>query len=295
MARWVTLVLRVTSPEVVWGRSPEDARGRSPGAVAPTDVAAAWGAGDSGSAPHPATRSSAASPNTMVDRTVPPSGWLVCPIIKTMWRIRLSREVIAMILMASILTGCAAAEPEGRTPLVADTGAPVIVPGGPGDMGRTARPGESLGDSEARVTAADVKFAEGMIPHHRQALEMAALVSPRSSSVPLRRLAERITAAQRSEIAAMTSWLKSVGRPADGHDDHTVTLEQMNRLRAARGEAFDVLFLNLMIVHHEAATVMAGRQLKAGGDRTMLAMAKDVVSGQGIEIARMRELLKLRG
>ncbi|MFF5212115.1 DUF305 domain-containing protein [Streptosporangium sp. NPDC000396] len=196
-----------------------------------------------------------------------------------------------MILMASLLAGCAGSETGQRTPLVAGTGAPVIIPGGPGEAGRTAKPGERLGESEAQVTGADVRFAEGMIPHHRQALEMAALVAPRSSSRALRTLAERITVAQRAEIAAMTSWLKAVGRTWEGHDDHTVTQEQMNRLRAARGAAFDRLFLSLMITHHQAALEMARRQLQDGTDRTMLATAKDVLSGQGVEIARMRELL----
>lgn len=200
--------------------------------------------------------------------------------------------VIVMISITSALSGCDAAGTGERAPLVAGTGAPVIVPGGPGEAGRTARPGEGLGMSEARVTAADVRFAEGMVPHHRQALEMAALVAPRSSSVALRTIGERITAAQRAEIAAMTSWLRSVGRPPAGHDDHTVTLEQMNRLRAARGAAFDELFLTLMIAHHEAAMTMAGQELREGTDRAMLAVAQDVLSGQGVEIARMRRLLR---
>jgi len=200
-----------------------------------------------------------------------------------------------MIMAASVLGGCAETGSERPAPLVAESGAPVIIPGGPGESGRTARPGERLGESEARVTAADVRFAEGMIPHHRQALEMAALVPSRSSSPLLRGLAERITAAQRPEIAAMTSWLKAVGRtPGEhgGHDAHILPLEEMNRLRAARGTAFDTLFLTLMITHHEAAVTMAGLQLREGADRAMLATAKDVVAGQGIEIARMRDLLK---
>jgi uncharacterized protein (DUF305 family) len=216
-----------------------------------------------------------------------------------MWRLRLPDRVIVAILIVSMPVGCTADGPEPRTPLVAGTGAPVIVPGGPGDAGRTARPGENLGESEARITAADVRFAEGMIPHHRQALEMAALVRPRSSSPALWKLAERIVAAQRPEIAAMTSWLKSADQAPDehdDHDDHTVTREQMNRLRAARGADFDKLFLSLMISHHEAAVTMAERQIKDGTDRIMLSTAGDVVSGQSIEITRMRrELLGLAG
>lgn len=205
---------------------------------------------------------------------------------------RLWYGVTIVIVAAALLPGCAG-DLEGRIPLVAGTGAPVIIPGGPGDAGRTARPGERLGDSEARVTAADVRFAEGMIPHHRQALEMAVLVPPRTASPEVRGLAGRITAAQRPEIAAMTSWLASVGRAPGGHGDHrAVTLEQMNRLRAARDEAFDRLFLRLMIAHHEEALRMAGSRLRQGADRVMLAIAQDVVSGQGVEIARMRRLLR---
>ncbi|WP_433239075.1 DUF305 domain-containing protein [Streptosporangium sp. CA-135522] len=200
--------------------------------------------------------------------------------------------VIVAISATSVLAACGTGGTEERTPLVAGTGAPVIVPGGPGDAGRTARPGERLGVSEARVTAADVRFAEGMIPHHLQALEMAALVASRSPSAALRALADRIAAAQRPEIAAMTSWLESAGRHSGRHGGHTVTSEQMNRLGQARGAAFDRLFLTLMIAHHEEAMTMARQQLASGADRAMLATAKDVLSGQGVEIARMRKLLR---
>lgn len=202
-------------------------------------------------------------------------------------------QVIALIMTVSFIGGCAEAGPERPAPRVAETGAPVIIPGGPGEAGRTARPGENLGESEAGVTAADVRFAEGMIPHHRQALEMAELVPSRSSSPVLRKLAERITAAQRPEIRAMTSWLEVAGRTPGAHGGHddAVTLEEMNRLRTARGAAFDTLFLTLMISHHEAAVAMAGLQLREGTDRAMLATAGDVVSGQKVEIARMRRLL----
>ncbi|GHE33019.1 lipoprotein [Streptosporangium violaceochromogenes] len=200
-----------------------------------------------------------------------------------------------MVVTVVLLSGCTAGVPDGRTPLTAGTGAPVIVPGGPGDAGRTARPGERLGESEARVTGADVRFAEGMIPHHRQALEMAALVPARSAAAEVRGLAERITAAQRPEIATMTAWLASVDRAPRGHTGHAaVTPERMSRLRAARGAEFDGLFLTLMIAHHEEALEMAGRQLREGADRTMRAVAGDVMSGQRVEITRMRALLRER-
>ncbi|PZG56376.1 DUF305 domain-containing protein, partial [Spongiactinospora gelatinilytica] len=69
------------------------------------------------------------------------------------------------------------------------------------------------------------------------------------------------------------------------------TLEQMNRLRAARGTAFDRLFLRLMITHHQGALTMARAQLDGGTNRRMRLMTRDVISGQTIEISRMRRLL----
>lgn len=200
----------------------------------------------------------------------------------------------------STLTGCANGTPGQGAPLVAGTGAPVIVPGRPGDAGRTARPGENLGRSESLTSAADVIFAESMIPHHRQALEMTGLVAARASSDAVKAAAGRITAGQGPEIAAMSAWLRSVGRqaPAYGHGDHRgggiygmATLDQMNRLRAARGAAFDGLFLQLMITHHEGAVRMADEELRSGTDRSMRRMAQDIAAGQRTEIARMRALL----
>ncbi|MDF5758352.1 DUF305 domain-containing protein [Spongiactinospora sp. TRM90649] len=186
---------------------------------------------------------------------------------------------------------------QGPAALTAGSGAPVIVPGEPGGAGRTAAPGERLGEPESRTSAADVSFAESMIPHHRQALEMAALVPERSAGGRIPALAERITAAQGPEMAAMSEWLTSKGRPVPGGHDHVegaygmATLDQMNRLRAARGAEFDRLFLRLMIAHHQGALTMAHDEVRRGTDRRMRLVARDVVSGQSIEIGRMRGLL----
>ncbi|GAA4588686.1 hypothetical protein GCM10023194_40990 [Planotetraspora phitsanulokensis] len=194
----------------------------------------------------------------------------------------------------AVLTGCSPADQP--TPLVVGSQVPVVVPGGPGEPGRTAQPGERIGQSEARAAAADVRFAEMMIPHHRQALEMAALAPDRAAEPLVRAIAQRIESGQGPEIAVMTSWLETLGRAApDGHDHGEAgygmaTLEEMNRLRAARGAAFDDLFLRLMIRHHGGAITMAGEELGKGQDRAMRKMAQDVMSGQQIEIARMRKI-----
>ncbi|MEV6980241.1 DUF305 domain-containing protein [Sphaerisporangium sp. NPDC051017] len=212
-------------------------------------------------------------------------------------------------MLASGVAGCTTATgtaEDGRAPVVAGGGAPVIVPGAPGESGRTATPGERVGRPERRASAADVLFAERMIPHHRQALEMAGLAPERSSDARVRSLCARISAGQRPEIDVMARWLRALGRdvPADhpGHGDGTTpagqagygmaSLEEMNRLRSSRGEAFDALLLRLMIRHHEGAVTMAGEELAGGTDQIMRAMAADMASGQRVEIGRMRALLR---
>ena len=140
-----------------------------------------------------------------------------------------------------------------------------------------------------------------MIPHHRQALEMAGLVPDRAADPRCRPLADRIAAAQQPEIAVMSSWLRALGREVPAGHSHAgaspgaygmATPEQLQPAAARRAAgAFDVLFLRLMITHHEGAVRMAGEELRAGTDRTMLAMAQDIMDGQRIEINRMRDLL----
>ncbi|MCP2354988.1 uncharacterized protein (DUF305 family) [Nonomuraea thailandensis] len=144
-----------------------------------------------------------------------------------------------------------------------------------------------------------MRFAEGMIPHHRQALEMTSMVEARTSTATIRAFARQITAAQRPEIKAMTAWLAELDRSVpDGHRHEQgasygmATQEELNALRAARGTVFDRMFLQLMTRHHEGAVKMAGEQLAGGRDQRMRMMAKDVYSGQSIEIARMRQILE---
>lgn len=130
----------------------------------------------------------------------------------------------------------------------------------------------------APVTAdhnqADIRFAEGMIPHHRQAVAMAALVPSHSTDPQVIDLAARIQQAQDPEIATMTGWLQEwgVALPEEtGHSgmDHgdmpgMMTDEQMAQLEAARGPEFDRMWLTMMIDHHEGAVQMARTELAEG-------------------------------
>ncbi|MFI6495747.1 DUF305 domain-containing protein [Nonomuraea typhae] len=195
-------------------------------------------------------------------------------------------------MLTFALAACSAAD-GAPTPVGSD--APVLVPRSPGSPGRTATPGERLPQPEQQPSAADVRFAEGMIPHHRQALEMAGLVAGRTSNPAVRRVASQIVLTQEPEIRIMSGWLSGLGRAVPQAHDHTRPADgmagpaEMNALRGARGGAFDRMFLRLMIRHHEGALTMAAAALRDGTDQRMRMMARDVYSGQSIEIARMRQ------
>jgi uncharacterized protein (DUF305 family) len=145
---------------------------------------------------------------------------------------------------------------------------------------------------------------QGMIGHHAQALEMAALVPSRSRSEDLRRLALRIDVSQRDEMQMMQEWLTRRGEALpDEHAHHhahgpmpgMLTARQMQALAAAEGPAFDRLFLEGMIQHHGGALTMV-KELFAtpggGQEPEIFDFASDVEADQAMEIARMRAMLK---
>ncbi|MEU5184810.1 DUF305 domain-containing protein [Streptomyces longwoodensis] len=196
--------------------------------------------------------------------------------------------------LALALAGCdsgsdAAPEPAGGS------GPSVIVPGAPGEGNRTlsAREAAEQRAEDDTPNAADVAYARMMIVHHQQALDMAALVPDRAASGDVKRLASRIAAAQGPEITSMRGWLTSYGKDGTaGRHDHAAmpgmaTGAQLAQLRAARGAAFDQLFLTLMITHHQGAITMATDVKAQGNNLRIEEMADDVVAQQTTEIQRM--------
>jgi len=168
-------------------------------------------------------------------------------------------------------------------------------------------------------TAADVRFMQGMIAHHAQAVVMAAMTPTHGAGADLRILAERINVGQRDEIAFMQRWLRdrhetapdpfaqhdmSAGQtPAPGMSmpgglmPGMLTPEQMKQLDAARGPEFDRLFLTFMIQHHQGALTMVDQLFSspgAGQDVYVFRFASDVSADQNTEIDRMRSMLTAR-
>ncbi|MFB7587122.1 DUF305 domain-containing protein [Streptomyces sp. NPDC056169] len=148
---------------------------------------------------------------------------------------------------------------------------------------------------------ADVMFAQMMIPHHEQALEMAKLADGRAEDPEVKKLVAAIEQAQDPEIQKMKAWLKGWGKPESagaahgsggGHGMAGMMSEQdMKDLSAVKGEAFDRKFAELMIAHHDGAVAMAKDEQKDGRNASAKKLADDVVRTQSTEIAELRKIL----
>ncbi|MCI0347221.1 MAG: DUF305 domain-containing protein [Chloroflexi bacterium] len=182
---------------------------------------------------------------------------------------------------------------------------PIIHPGPPGEPARELGADEAIEIADSTYSPADVRFMHDMIPHHHQALEMAALVAERTNRPELIDVAGRIERSQGDEIAFMQQWLRERGEPVPDptahdamHTSHTMagmaTPEQMAELAASKGLAFDRLFLKLMISHHDGAVTMVEELLEQDGsayDPALFEFTSDVTNSQTTEIERMNALL----
>ncbi|WP_409494108.1 DUF305 domain-containing protein [Amycolatopsis sp. cmx-11-12] len=146
---------------------------------------------------------------------------------------------------------------------------------------------------QAGHNQADVTFAQGMIPHHEQALAMAKLVDGRTRNAKVVDLAARIQRAQDPEIQQLTGLLKGWGvAPSGEHSAHgMMTEDDLAKLGRANGTAFDKQWLEMMVKHHEGALAMAKTALQQGSNAEVKALAQKVIDGQQAEITEMRTLL----
>ncbi|GAA2018346.1 DUF305 domain-containing protein [Pseudokineococcus marinus] len=199
--------------------------------------------------------------------------------------------------------------------------------GGPAPVASSA-PSASAGSS-ASASAADVAFLTGMIPHHRQATEMAQLVDGRSEDPEVTALAQQIEGEQQPEIDEMSALLESYGEPVpegmpgegmsmDGMDhegmdhegmehedmDHEGTdhggasgmegmmsPEDMASLEAASGAEFDRMWLTMMVEHHRGAVSMSETALEDAQDPQVRELAQRIITAQEAEISTMEGLL----
>jgi uncharacterized protein (DUF305 family) len=184
-------------------------------------------------------------------------------------------------------------------------------------------PARASAQKPPSYTAADVRFMQGMIGHHAQALAMTSLIPTRSSRQDIRMLGQRITVSQKDEIAMMQQWLRDRhqqvpardaqpgGQPMAGNSMNMpgmamadtlmpgmLTSEQLTELAKTTGDEFDKLFLADMIHHHEGALVMVKSLLGttgSGQEAEVFRFASEVDTDQRAEIARMNALLDTLG
>jgi uncharacterized protein (DUF305 family) len=204
---------------------------------------------------------------------------------------------IATILVAVVAaTSCRTA---------AESSPPIIQPGAPGEASRVIAPERAVDLSRVQFSPADVRFMQGMIGHHAQALEMTTLLQTRTASDDMRKLALRIEVSQADEIKMMKEWLQDRGQEIPSEHAHhapgatlmpgMLTAEEMRRLAQAKGPEFDRLFLEFMIKHHQGALVMVQELFStrgAGQESEIFAFASDVDADQRMEIDRMGAMLK---
>ena len=146
-------------------------------------------------------------------------------------------------------------------------------------------------EANSEFSAADLKFAEEMIPHHEQAILMSDIALTNSTSDEVLALARDIKAAQEPEVELMGSWQGVRTSTHMGHTmDGMLSDEEIQSLRDAEGATFDRLFLEGMIKHHQGAIEMADMIVDSQSPRAST-LGKAIVETQQAEIEKMKELL----
>ena len=197
--------------------------------------------------------------------------------------------------------------------------APIILPGAPGEESRNLDAEDATNIANTSYIEADVKFLQGMIVHHEQAILMSSMVSKRTNNPTIVDLADRIDASQEDEISFMEGWLEDRGEniPEEnehsmmdhhendhhdmGHHDMSMHLDmvgmaspkQLKELENSKSTDFDRLFLQLMIAHHDGALEMVKDLKKFSGaayDPILNEFVSDLVNDQGVEIERMNTI-----
>jgi uncharacterized protein (DUF305 family) len=183
---------------------------------------------------------------------------------------QVARAATGVVLVALLLGGCTAGGGAG------ETSAPPIV--------------------SEQVTEADAEWMAGMAEHHDQAVALAALADGRADDPEVLASAERIATSQSAEADALRAWLERRGlgdhdasHGGDGMPGE-ISATTFAQAESATGAAFDRIFLDAMIRHHEGAVQMSEERLAAAGDPAVTRWARTIATGQSIEIERLRAL-----
>lgn len=202
---------------------------------------------------------------------------------------RRRRVLVATLVMVLLLGACGSDDEDGAG--TADT-----------TESASGSDGGAATEGDAEHNDADVEFAQGMIPHHSQAVEMADMAIAAAESPEVKSLAEQIKAAQQPEIEMLTGWLESWDEevPSEGNGmghgsmdgGGMMSEEDMASLESSTGAAFDRMFLEMMIEHHEGAIAMAETEVEEGQFPGAIEMAETIGETQQEEINEMEQMLQ---
>jgi uncharacterized protein (DUF305 family) len=213
--------------------------------------------------------------------------------------------VLLLVLIFGVCAACRTTQAAGQAPAI-------VQPGAPGQESRSVGAEQARDLSRVGATPADVKFMQGMIHHHAQAIDMTELLKTRTASDDMKKLGLRIQVSQTDEIRMMQRWLQARGQDVpDPHAMHMpgmvmpgmdhgpmmpgmLTPDEMAHLATLKGAEFDRAFLEGMIKHHGGAILMVQELFAspgAGQESTIYAFASDVVADQQMEIDRMSGML----
>lgn len=163
-----------------------------------------------------------------------------------------------------------------------------------GDKGGMGMNGGMTGQNSSEFSGADIMFAQMMIPHHQQAVDMGTLAETRASNTEVKALAAQIKSEQAPEIEQMKGWLTKAGAPLDmGHSmgmGGMLTDAEMTALKNASGAEFDRLYIKGMIAHHEGAIHMA-QMVVDSNNAEARALGEAIITSQTKQIADMKVLL----
>ena len=197
--------------------------------------------------------------------------------------------------------------------------APIILPGAPGEESKNLDAEDATKIANTSYIEADVRFLQGMIVHHEQAILMSSMVGKRTNNPTIVDLADRIDASQEDEISFMEGWLEDRGENIPGENEHSMmnhdgmdhhdmghhdmsmhldmvgmaSPKQLKELENSKSTDFDRLFLQLMIAHHDGALEMVKDLKKFSGaayDPILNEFVSDLVNDQGVEIERMNTI-----
>lgn len=186
--------------------------------------------------------------------------------------VRTLSAIAGIALIASSLSGC------------------ITINESSGPNGKMMNPDEHHESNHSMSITDKKSFAEAMIPHHQQAIDISEFALTNTTNSEVVAIAEKIIGEQAPEIEKMTVWLEGDSADYSMMMDGMLSRAQIAELEAARGDEFDVLYVQYMVQHHEGAVAMAADALGLD-DPELSEFANEIIVNQSAEIEELMSLL----